>query len=66
MVIIVAIVVTMMKFILEAQIVSVSAMTKSNTELRHERLLREFADLEKKMQRKVRQLIEIRAKLGIH
>ena len=63
--IIVAIVVTMMKFILEAQIVSVYAMTKNNTELRYQRLLREFAELEKKMQRKVKQLIEIRAKLGI-
>ena len=41
-------------------------MAKSNTELRYERLLREFADLEKKMKRKVKQLIEIRAKLGIN
>ena len=63
--IIVAIVVTMMKFILEAQIVSVYAMIKNNTELRYQRLLREFAELEKKMQRKVKQLIEVRAKLGI-
>ena len=65
MVIIVAIVVTMMKFILEAQIVSVSAMTKNNRQLRYERLLREFEDLEKKMKRKVKQIIEVRAKLGI-
>ena len=63
--IIVAIVVTMMKFILEAQIVSVYAMTKNNTELRYERLLRDFDVLVKKLKRKQMQLIEIRAKLGI-
>ena len=63
--IIVATVVTMMKFILEAQIVSVYAMTKNNTELRYERLLRDFDVLVKKLKRKQMQLIEIRAKLGI-
>jgi len=42
MVIIVVIVVTMMKFILEIQIVSVYAIMKNNTELRYERLLRDF------------------------
>ena len=55
----------MMKFILEAQIVSVYAMTKNNTELRYERLLRDFDVLVKKLKRKQMQLIEIRAKLGI-
>ena len=65
MVIIVVIVVTMMKFILEIQIVSVYAMTKNNTELRYERLLRDFDVLVKKLKRKQMQLIEIRAKLGI-
>ena len=65
MVIIVAIVVTMMKFISEAQIVSAYAMTKNNTELRYERLLRDFEVLVKKLKRKQIQLMEIRAKLGI-
>ena len=65
MVIIVPIVVTMMKFISEAQIVSAYAMTKNNTELRYERLLRDFDVLVKKLNRKQMQLIEIRAKLGI-
>ena len=65
MVIIVAIVVTMMKFILEAQIAIVYAMTKNNTELRYERLLRDFDVLVKKLKRKQMQLIAIRAKLGI-
>ena len=65
MVIIVAIVVTMMKFILEAQIVSVYAMTKNNTELRYERLLRDFDVLVKKLKRKQIQLMQVRAKLGI-
>jgi len=56
----------MMKFTSEIQIAIVIAiMTKSNTELRYDRLLREFAELEKKMQRKIKQLIVIRAKLGI-
>ena len=63
--IIVATVVTMMKFILEAQIEIVYAMTKNNTELRYERLLRDFDVLVKKLKRKQMQLIEIRAKLGI-
>ena len=63
--IIVATVVTMMKFILEAQIVSVYAMTKNNTELRYERLLRDFDVLVKKLKRKQIQLMEVRAKLGI-
>ena len=63
--IIVATVVTMMKFILEAQIAIVYAMTKNNTELRYERLLRDFDVLVKKLKRKQMKLIEIRAKLGI-
>ena len=59
-------VVIMMKFTSEIQIAIVIAiMTKSNTELRYDRLLREFAELEKKMQRKIKQLIVFRAKLGI-
>ena len=66
MVIIVAIVVIMMKFISKTLIVIVSAMTKNNTELRYERLLRDFEVLVKKLKRKQMQLIEIRAKLGIH
>jgi len=65
MVIIVAIVVTMMKFISEAQIVSAYAMTKNNTELRYERLLRDFDVLVKKLKRKQIQLMQVRAKLGI-
>ena len=63
--IIVFIVVIMMKFILEIQIAVVYAMTKNNTELRYERLLRDFDVLVKKLKRKQMQLIEIRAKLGI-
>ena len=62
---IVVFVVTMMKYILEIQIVSVYAMIKNNTELRYERLLRDFEVLVKKLKRKQMQLIEIRAKLGI-
>ena len=65
MVIIVAIVVIMMKFISEAQIVIVYAMTKNNTELRYERLLRDFDVLVKKLKRKQIQLMQVRAKLGI-
>ena len=65
MVIIVAIVVTMMKYILEIQIVSVYAIMKNNTELRYERLLRDFEALVKKLKRKQIQLMEVRAKLGI-
>ena len=55
----------MMKFILEIQIASVYAMTKNNTELRYERLLRDFEALVKKLKRKQIQLMEVRAKLGI-
>ncbi len=58
-------VVTMMKYILEIQIVSVYAMIKNNTELRYERLLRDFDVLVKKLKRKQIQLIQVRAKLGI-
>ena len=58
-------VVTMMRFILEIQIVSVYAMIKNNTELRYERLLRDFDVLVKKLKRKQIQLMEVRAKLGI-
>jgi len=65
MVIIVPIVVTMMKFISKTLIVNVFAMTKNNTELRYERLLRDFEALVKKLKRKQIQLMEVRAKLGI-
>ena len=58
-------VVTMMKYILEIQIVSVYAMIKNNTELRYERLLRDFDVLVKKLKRKQIQLMQVRAKLGI-
>ena len=65
MVIIVPIVVSMMKFISKTLIVNVFAMTKNNTELRYERLLRDFEALVKKLKRKQIQLMEVRAKLGI-
>ena len=58
-------VVTMMRFILEIQIVSAYAMIKNNTELRYERLLRDFDVLVKKLKRKQIQLMQVRAKLGI-
>ena len=58
-------VVTMMKYILEIQIVSVYAIMKNNTELRYERLLRDFEVLVKKLKRKQIQLMKVRAKLGI-
>ena len=66
MVTIVVIVATITKFISGLLIASVFAMMKNNTELRYERLLREFEELEKKLQRKVKQIIEVRAKLGIN
>jgi len=62
---IVVFVVTMMKYILEIPIVSVYAMIKNNTELRYERLLRDFEVLVKKLKRKQIQLMQVRAKLGI-
>ena len=62
---IVVFVVTMMRFILEIQIVSVYAIMKNNTELRYERLLRDFDVLVKKLKRKQIQLMQVRAKLGI-
>ena len=62
---IVVFVVTMMKYILEIPIVSVYAIMKNNTELRYERLLRDFEALVKKLKRKQIQLMEVRAKLGI-
>lgn len=58
-------VVTMMKYILEIPIVSVYVIMKNNTELRYERLLRDFEALVKKLKRKQIQLMEVRAKLGI-
>ena len=44
---------------------SVYAMIKNNTELRYERLLRDFDVLVKKLKRKQIQLMQVRAKLGI-
>jgi len=65
MVIIVVIVVTMMKFILEIQIVSVYVMMKSNTELRYDRLVLELENLERKRDRKIKQILAVRKKLGM-
>ena len=65
MVIIVVIVVTMMKFILEIQIVSVYVMMKSNTELRYDRLVFELENLERKRDRKIKQILAVRKKLGM-
>ena len=64
MVIIVVIVVTMMKFILEIQIVSAYVMMKSNTELRYDRLVLELENLERKRDRKIKQILAVRKKLG--
>ena len=65
MVIIVAIVVIIMKFILEAQIAIVYVMTKNNTELRYDRLVSELENLERKRDRKIKQILAIRKKLGM-
>ena len=65
MVIIVAIVVTMMKFISEAQTVSAYVMMKSNTELRYDRLVFELENLERKRDRKIKQILAVRKKLGM-
>ena len=65
MVIIVFTVVTMMKFILEIQIAVVYVMMKSNTELRYNRLVSELENLEKKRDRKIKQILALRKKLGI-
>ena len=65
MVIIVVIVVTMMKFILEIQIVSAYVMMKSNTELRYDRLVFELENLERKRDRKIKQILAVRKKLGM-
>ena len=64
MVIIVVIVVTMMKFILEIQIVSAYVMMKSNTELRYDRLVLELENLERKRDTKIKQILAVRKKLG--
>jgi hypothetical protein len=64
MVIIVVIVVTIMKFILEIQIVSAYVMMKSNTELRYDRLVFELENLERKRDRKIKQILAVRKKLG--
>ena len=65
MVIIVVIVVTIMKFISEKQIVNVFVMMKSNTELRYNRLVSELENLERKRDRKIKQILALRKKLGI-
>ena len=65
MVIIVFTVVTMMKFILEIQIAVVYVMMISNTELRYNRLVSELENLEKKRDRKIKQILALRKKLGI-
>jgi hypothetical protein len=65
MVIIVVIVVTIMKFISEIQIVSAYAMIKNNTELRYDRLVFELENLERKRDRKIKQILAVRKKLGM-
>ena len=65
MVIIVVTVVTIMKFISEKQIVNVFVMMKSNTELRYNRLVSELENLEKKRDRKIKQILAVRKKLGM-
>ena len=65
MVIIVVTVVTMMKFISEAQTVSVYVMMKNNTELRYDRLVFELENLERKRDRKIKQILAVRKKLGM-
>tara|TARA_Y100001951_G_scaffold29262_1_gene22924 strand:- start:21 stop:224 length:204 start_codon:yes stop_codon:yes gene_type:complete len=65
MVIIVVIVVTTTKFISETQIVSVYVMMKSNTELRYDRLVFELENLERKRDRKIKQILAVRKKLGM-
>jgi|TARA_R110000824_G_scaffold205191_1_gene389963 hypothetical protein len=64
MVIIVVIVVTMMKFISKTLIVNVFVMVKSNTELRYDRLVLELENLERKRDRKIKQILAVRKKLG--
>ena len=62
---IVVFVVTMMKYILEIQIVSAYVMMKSNTELRYDRLVFELENLERKRDRKIKQILAVRKKLGM-
>ena len=54
----------MMKFILEIQIVRAYVMMKSNTELRYDRLVFELENLERKRDRKIKQILAVRKKLG--
>jgi len=65
MVIIVVTVVTIMKFISEKQIVIVFVMMKNNTELRYDRLVSELENLERKRDRKIKQILAVRKKLGM-
>ena len=65
MVIIVPTVVTMMKFISEKQTVHVFVIMKKNIELRYNRLILELENLERKRDRKIKQILAVRKKLGI-
>jgi len=65
MVIIVSTVVTMMKFISEKQTVHVFVIMKKNIELRYNRLILELENLERKRDRKIKQILAVRKKLGI-
>ena len=65
MVIIVLTVAIITKFISGTQIVSVFVMTKNNTELRYDRLVSDLENLERKRDRKIKQILAVRKKLGI-
>ena len=65
MVIIVLAVAIITKFISGTQIVSVFVMTKNNTELRYDRLVSDLENLERKRDRKIKQILAVRKKLGI-
>ena len=54
-----------MKFISEKQIVIVFVMMKNNTELRYDRLVSELENLERKRDRKIKQILAVRKKLGM-
>ena len=65
MVIIVLTVAIITKFISGTQIVSVFVMTKNNTELRYDRLVSDLENLERKRDRKIKQILAVRKKLGM-
>ena len=52
-------------FISETPIVIVFAMTKNNTELRYDRLVSDLENLERKRDRKIKQILAVRKKLGM-